>query len=91
MDIKLGQLKEEAIQDVAAIAEVKNEIEDIVYQQGQEVPYNITNSERLEFSNKSKTHSYRVATLDKHRGNVYALIYGRCTQISQDKMKQEKI
>ena len=41
-------------------------------------------------SNESKSHSYRVATLEKHRGNVYALIYGQCTQILQDKMKQDK-
>ncbi len=35
-------------------------------------------------------HSHRVATLEKHCGNVYALIYGQCTQILQDKMKQDK-
>ena len=61
-----------------------------MYQQGQEVPYNLTDSERLEYSNESKSHSNRVATLEKHRGNVYALIYGQCTQILQDKMKQDK-
>ena len=41
-------------------------------------------------SDESKTHSQRVATLEKHHGNVYALIYGQCTQILQDKMKQDK-
>ena len=55
-----------------------------------EVPYNITDSKRLEFSNESNTHSYHVATLEKHCGNVYALIYGQCTQILQEKMKQAK-
>ncbi len=35
-------------------------------------------------------HSHRVATLEKHCGNVYALIYGQCTQILQDNMKQDK-
>ncbi len=35
-------------------------------------------------------HSHQVATLEKHCGNVYALIYGQCTQILQDKMKQDK-
>ena len=86
MDIKLGQLKAETIQDIVAIAKVENEIKDIVYQQGQEVPYNITESEKLEFSNESKTQSYRVAPLEKHRGNVYAIIYGQRTQILQDKI-----
>ncbi len=54
------------------------------------MPYNLTYSEKLECRNKSKTHSQRVATLEKHRGNVYALIYRQCTQILQDKMKQDK-
>ena len=92
METKLVHLWDASIQDAVAIAEVKNEIEDIIYQQGQEVPYNITESEKLEFSSKSKTHSYRVATLEKHhRGNVYALIYGQsCTHILQDEMKQDK-
>jgi hypothetical protein len=35
-------------------------------------------------------HSQRITTLEKHRGNVYALIYGQCTQILQEKMKQDK-
>ena len=76
--------------DVVEIAEIENQIEDIDYQQNKEVPYNLTDPEKLEFSNESKSHSYRVATLEKHRGNVYALIYGQCTQILQDKMKQDK-
>jgi hypothetical protein len=92
LDAKLRKLKSLAsdIQDAVAIVETENEIEDVLYQQGQEVPYNITDFEKLKYSNKSKTHSHRVATLEKHRGNVYALIYGQCTQILQDKMKQDK-
>jgi hypothetical protein len=35
-------------------------------------------------------HSHHVATLEKHRGKLYALIYGQCTQILQDKLKQDK-
>jgi hypothetical protein len=69
---------------------LKKNIEDIVYLQGQAVPYNLTDTKKLEFSNESKSHSYRVALLEKHRGNVYALIYGQCTPILQDKMKQDK-
>ena len=88
LDAKLRKLKSLAsdIQDAVAIAKIKH----VVYQQGQEVPYNITDFERLEYSNESKTHSHQVATLEKHRGNVYALIYRQCTQILQDKMKQDK-
>ena len=80
LDAKLAQLQSVSeIQDAVAIAKVKNQVQDIAYHQGQEVPYNLTDSENLEYSNESKTHSQRVATLEKHRGNVYALIYGPCT------------
>ncbi len=65
-------------------------MDNIAYHQGQEVPYNLTDSEKLKYGNKSKAHSQCITTLEKHRGNVYALIYGQCTQILQDKMKQDK-
>ncbi len=91
LNAKLAQLQSTSgIQDAVAIAKVKNQVEEVAYHQGQEVPYNLTDSEKLEYSNESKMHSHRVATLEKHRGNVYALIYGQCTQILQDKMKQDK-
>ena len=91
LDAKLAQLQSTSgIQDAVAIAEVENQVKDVMYHQGQEVPYNLTDSEKLEYGNKSKTHSQRIATLEKHRGNVYVLIYGQCTQILQDKMKQDK-
>ncbi len=91
LDAKLAQLQSASgIKDAVAIAEVENQVEDVAYHQGQEVPYNLTYSEKLEFGNKSKTHSQHVATLEKYHGNVYALIYGQCTQILQDKMKQDK-
>jgi hypothetical protein len=90
-DARLAQLQSAlGIQDAIAIAKVENQVEDVAHHQGQEVPYNLTDSEKLEYSNESETHSHRVATLEKHRGNVYALIYGECTQILQDKMKQDK-
>ncbi len=91
LDAKLAQLQSASgIQDAVAIAEVENQVEDITYHQVQEVPYNLTDSEKLKYSNESKTHSQHVATLEKHCGNVYALIHGQCTQILQDKMKQDK-
>jgi hypothetical protein len=78
LDAKLAQLQSASgIQDAVAIAEVKNQVKDVAYHQGQEVPYNLTDSEKLEYGNKSKMHSQRVTTLEKHRGNVYALIYGQ--------------
>jgi hypothetical protein len=76
LDAKLAQLQSATgIQDAVAIAEVENQVKDVAYHQGQEVPYNLTDLEKLEYKNESKMHSQRVATLEKHRGNVYALIY----------------
>ena len=67
LDRKLAQLRSASgIQDAVAIAEVENQVEDIEYHQGQEVPYNLTEPEKLEYGNKSKAHSQRVATLEKH-------------------------
>jgi hypothetical protein len=83
---KLAQLQSTSgIQDAVAIAEVENQVEDVAYHQGQEVPYNLTDLEKLEYRNESKTHSQHVATLEKHHGNVYALIYGQCTQTCRTK------
>jgi len=59
-----------------------------MYQQGQEVPYNLTDSERPKHSNESKSHSHRVATLEKHHRNVHTL--RQCTHILQDKIQQDK-
>jgi hypothetical protein len=76
LDAKLAQIQSASgIQDAVAIAEVENQVEDVTYHRGQEVPYNLTDSEKLEYGNESKTHSQRVATLEKHCGNVYVLIY----------------
>ncbi len=91
LDAKLAQLQSASgIQDAVAIAEVENQVEDVAYHQGQKVLYNLTDSEKLEYKNESKMHSQRIATLEKHHGNVYALIYEQCTQILQDNMKQDK-
>jgi hypothetical protein len=92
LNAKLIQLKAAATvdQDVVANADTKNLIDDVKYQQGQEVPSNLTASERLDYNNESKSHSYHVAMLEKHCGNVYVLIYRQCTQILQGKMKQDK-
>jgi hypothetical protein len=58
LDAKLAQLQSlSGIQDAVAIAKVENQVKDVVYHQGQEVPYNLTDSEKLEYGNESKMHS----------------------------------
>ena len=64
LDAKLAQLQSATgIQDAVAIAKVANQVEDIAYHQGQEVPYNLTDSEKLEYGNKSKTHTANTLLL----------------------------
>ena len=65
------------------IARLKNEIAEIEYESKQDVPYKLTGEEATLYSNEMKSHSYRVATLEKHRGQAFA-------QLLLDKMKQEK-
>jgi hypothetical protein len=72
------------------IARLKNEIAEIEYESMQDVPYKLNGEEATLYSNEMKSHSLRVATLEKHRGQAFALIIGQCTQLLLDKMKQEK-
>jgi hypothetical protein len=94
LEVKLStmQAKEVAGEDVALdIANLQNDIDDLEYESRQEVPHKLTMEEAAGYSNNAKTHSLRDATLEKHRGQVYALIYGQCSQLLQDKLKQEKL
>jgi hypothetical protein len=76
--------------DPVKVATASNDLEVLKYEMRREVPYKLTLEEAMEYSNEMKAHSVRVATLEKHRGQVYLLILGQCTQLLQDKMKQEK-
>ena len=61
------------------------------YEIRQDVPYKLTSEESIEHYNKMKAQSVRVSTLEKHHGQVCSLILGQCTQLLQDKMKQEQV
>ncbi len=90
LEDQLRGLKANPNADPVKVATTSNDLEDLKYEMRQEVPYKLTLEEAMEYSNKMKAHSVRVATLEKHRGKVYLLILGQCTQLLQDKMKQEK-
>jgi hypothetical protein len=94
LKVKLSTLKAQlgSGDDVALeIANLENQIDDLEFESRQEVPHKLTMEEASGYSNHAKTHSLRKTMLEKHRGQVYALIYGQCTQLLQDKMKQEKL
>jgi hypothetical protein len=73
-----------------AIAQLENEIADLEYESRQEVPYKLTSEEAAIYYNQGKSYSVRQDKLVTVRGQVYALIFGQCTQLLQDKLKQEK-
>jgi hypothetical protein len=54
-----------------------------------EVPIVLNDSQKTQFSNEWHTYRERNANLIKHRGQAFSLIQGQCTQLLQDKMKQD--
>jgi hypothetical protein len=94
LEVKLSTLKAQlgSGDDVALeIANLENQIDDLEFESRQELPHKLMMEEASGYSNHAKTHSLRKAMLEKHHGQVYTLIYGQCTQLLQDKMKQEKL
>ncbi len=90
LEDQLCGLKVDPNADPVKVATASNDLEDLKYEMKQEVPYKLMLEEAMEYSNKMKAHSVRVAALENHHGQVYLLILGQCTQLHQDKMKQEK-
>ncbi len=55
----------------------------------QDVPIKLNDQEQINYSKECRNHSRRISTLETHRGQAYSLILGQCTQLLQDKMKQD--
>jgi hypothetical protein len=90
LEDQLQGLKANPNADPVKVATTSNDLEDLKYEMRQEVPYKLTSEEAMEYSNEMNAQSVQIATLEKHCGQVYSLILGQCTQLLQDKMKQEK-
>jgi hypothetical protein len=71
------------------LAILNNAIAEGDFQQNLEVPIELTDSERTQYRNEWRTYRERQAQLTKHRGQAFSLILGQCTQLLQDKMKQD--
>jgi hypothetical protein len=84
---RLRGLKAGPNADPVKVATASNDLEDLNFEMRQEVSYKLTSEEAMVYSNEMKAYSVRVATLENHRGQVYLLILGQCTQLLQDKMK----
>jgi hypothetical protein len=49
----------------------------------------MSDSEKMQYSNDWRTYRERNALLTKHRGQAFSFILGQCTQLLQDRMKQD--
>jgi hypothetical protein len=54
-----------------------------------EVSVDLNDSEKTRFSNDWCTFLERNANLIKHQSQAFSIIQGQCTQLLQDKMKQD--
>jgi hypothetical protein len=71
------------------LAILNNAIAEGNFEQNVEVPIEMTDSEKTQYSNEWRTYRERNAQLSKNRGQAFSLILGQCTQLLQDKMKQD--
>jgi hypothetical protein len=71
------------------LAILDNEIAEGNYKQNNEVPIEMLDSEKMQYSNDWRTYGERNALLTKHRGQSFSPILGQCTQLLQDRMKQD--
>jgi hypothetical protein len=71
------------------LAILDNEIAEANYKQNNEVPIEMSDSEKTQYSNDWRTYRERNALLTKDRGQAFSLILGQCTQLLQDRMKQD--
>jgi hypothetical protein len=67
-----------------------NEIAEGNYQQYNEVPIEMTDSEKTQYYNEWRTYREWNMQLSKHSmGQAFSLILGQCMQLLQDRMKQD--
>jgi poly(A) polymerase Pap1 len=71
------------------LALLQNRIAQGEFSANVEVPIVLYDSQKTQFSNEWRTYRERNANLIKHRGQAFSLIQVQCTQILQDKMKQD--
>jgi hypothetical protein len=71
------------------LAILQNEISQGDFLSSNEVAMELNDSEKTQFSNEWRTFRERNANLIKHRGQAFSLIQDQCTQLLQDKTKQD--
>jgi hypothetical protein len=71
------------------LAILQNEIAQGEFAASIEVPVVLTDSEKTQFSNDRRTFRERNTNLINHQGQAFSLIQVQCSQLLQDKMKQD--
>ena len=71
------------------LAILQNEIAQAQFDIMQDVPIKMNDSEKMQYSNAWHTYQEHNSSLIKNRGQVFSLIMGQCTQLLQDRMKQD--
>jgi hypothetical protein len=69
---------------------LQNEIAQGDFSSSNEAAMVLNDSEKTEISNEWRTFRERNANLIKHWGQAFSLIQGQCTQLLQEKMKQDR-
>jgi hypothetical protein len=100
MNIQRDRKAQETILDAAVLAGIdmeapmklallQNEIAQGEFSANVEVPIVLNDSHKTQLSNEWRTNRESNDNLIKHRGQAFSLIEGQCTQLLQDKMKQD--
>jgi hypothetical protein len=71
------------------LAILQNEIDQEEFLSSNEEAMELNVSDKGQFSKEWRTFKERNANLIKHPGQAFSLIQGQCTQMLQDKMKQD--
>lgn len=71
------------------LATLDNEIAVAEFEHNTEVPLELTDDEKTQHANKWRAYRNRKAQLEKHHGQVFSLIHSQCTQLLQDRKKQD--
>jgi hypothetical protein len=100
MNIQRARKAQETILDAAVqagidmeaplkLALLQNDIAQGRFSANIEVPIVLNDSQKNQFRNEWRTYRERNDNLIKHRGQAFSFIQGQCTQLLQDKMKQD--
>jgi hypothetical protein len=69
------------------LVEIQDQIAQLQHDLTKDIPIKLDEEEKVEYDARVKSHNKKIKDLKLHRGKVYMLIMGQCTQRLQDKLK----